>query len=302
MNTIQLELSCSTIYRYPPETVWTALTDRQALRTWFLDTDFEAQVGKAFSVRGPHLGVVNCVVLVLDPPCRMEWSWQSPEFVTPTTVVFMLEKVQEGTRLTVKHVGSAPQVHQTDTTRGWPGRLNRLSRWLDGSFIASVSVEKIANGRPFADQDWKNEHAALKEGEHRMSVLTVQSKDREQVIDITDDVAALAASMRDGVCSLFTQHTTCALTVLTDEEGIAEDFLNVLRGLVPQTQTYVHDSADHVRAHVLSALVGPSVSVPVREGRLGLGQFQHIVLVEFEGPRPRTIEVDGALIPSRSET
>jgi thiamine phosphate synthase YjbQ (UPF0047 family) len=46
---------------------------------------------------------------------------------------------------------------------------------------------------------------------------------------------------------------------------------------------------------VLSALVGPSVSVPVRDGRLGLGQFQRIVLVEFEGPRQRTIEVDWVL-------
>ena len=126
-----------------------------------------------------------------------------------------------------------------------------------------------------------------------MNAITVQSKAHEEVIDITQEAAALAASRGDGVCSLFTQHTTCALTVLTNEEGIAEDLLNVLHGLVPQTTAYVHDSADHVRAHVLSALVGPSVSVPVREGRLGLGAFQRIV--EFEGPRQRTIEVDFAL-------
>ena len=61
-----------------------------------------------------------------------------------------------------------------------------------------------------------------------MSVITVRSKAHEQVVDITADVAALAASMGDGVCSLFTRHTTCALTVLTNEEGIAEDFLSVL--------------------------------------------------------------------------
>jgi len=90
------------------------------------------------------------------------------------------------------------------------------------------------------------------------------------------------------------------MTVLTNEEGIAEDMLSVLHGLVPQATAYVHDSADHVRAHVLSALVGPSVSVPVRDGRLGLGQFQRIVLVEFEGPRQRTIEVDLALAPGKS--
>ncbi|HET6368116.1 MAG TPA: secondary thiamine-phosphate synthase enzyme YjbQ [Pseudomonadales bacterium] len=127
-----------------------------------------------------------------------------------------------------------------------------------------------------------------------MNAITVKSLAHEEVIDITLEVAALAAERGDGVCSLFTQHTTCALTVLTNEVGIAEDLLNVLHGLVPQTGAYVHDSADHVRAHVLSALVGPSVSVPVREGRLSLGAFQRIILVEFEGPRHRTIEVDFA--------
>jgi thiamine phosphate synthase YjbQ (UPF0047 family) len=88
---------------------------------------------------------------------------------------------------------------------------------------------------------------------------------------------AMSTITVESVCHLFTPHTTCALTILTNEGGIAED----------------HDRADHVRAHVLSALVGPSVSVPVRGGRLGLGQFQRIVLVELEGPRARTIEVDG---------
>jgi secondary thiamine-phosphate synthase enzyme len=124
-----------------------------------------------------------------------------------------------------------------------------------------------------------------------MSSVVVHSKAREEVIDITADVAARVTSMGDGTCTLFTQHTTCALTILTNEEGIAEDLLTVLHGLVPQAATYVHDSADHVRAHVLSALVGPSVSVPVRDGRLALGRYQRIVLLEFEGPRERTIEV-----------
>jgi secondary thiamine-phosphate synthase enzyme len=132
-----------------------------------------------------------------------------------------------------------------------------------------------------------------------MVAITVHSKAHEQVIDITEDVRALIPPTSDGVCSLFTQHTTCALTVLTNEAGIDEDLLTVLHGLVPQTTTYAHDSADHVRAHVLSALVGPSLSLPVRSGRLGLGQFQRIVLVEFEGPRQRMIEID--LPPARDK-
>jgi secondary thiamine-phosphate synthase enzyme len=126
-----------------------------------------------------------------------------------------------------------------------------------------------------------------------MSAITIRSEAPEQVIDVTEQIAKLAVSMPDGPCHLFVQHTTCALTILTNEEGIAEDLLTVLHGLVPQTTTYVHDSADHVRAHVLAALVGPSVSVPVRDGRLALGEFQRIVLVEFEGPRERTIDASG---------
>jgi len=124
-----------------------------------------------------------------------------------------------------------------------------------------------------------------------MSIIQVSTKASEQIVDITGDIAAVIASAGSGVSTVFTTHTTCALTILTDEAGIAADFLRVLHGLVPQLTSYVHDSPDHVRAHVLSALVGPSVSVPVRDGRLGLGQFQRIVLVEFEGPRERTIDV-----------
>ena len=291
MNSVQLELNFSAVYHHAPETVWAALTDRDALRTWFLDTDFEPRVGKAFWVRGPYIGVVHCVVVALDPPCRMEWSWQSAALLTPTTVIFTLEKIHGGTRLTVKHVGSAPQVNQTDITRGWPERLNRLSRWLDGSFIASVTLGETADRCVFADQGSKHSIVAEDEEEHRMAAITVASTDHEQVIDLTEKVAAHVASLDNGVCHLFTKHTTCALTILTDEEGIAEDLLNVIHGLVPQTRNYVHDSADHVRAHVLSALVGPSVSVPVRDGRLGLGQFQRIVLLEFEGPRERAVEI-----------
>lgn len=131
MTTVQLDLTFTVIYPHPREVVWAALTDRDALRSWFLDTDFEARVGKPFSVRGPHIGTVTCVVIALEPPRRMEWSWQSPDMPTPTRVVFTLEEMHDGTRLTVDHVGRAPAIHQTDISRGWPNRLGRLTGWLE---------------------------------------------------------------------------------------------------------------------------------------------------------------------------
>ena len=89
---------------------------------------------------------------------------------------------------------------------------------------------------------------------------------------------------------MFLEHTTAALAILTNEEGLASDYMTSLQALIPDLE-FVHDSPAHVKAHVLSSLIGPSVIVPVTAGRLGLGQFQRIVLVEFEGPRERSVEI-----------
>jgi secondary thiamine-phosphate synthase enzyme len=66
--------------------------------------------------------------------------------------------------------------------------------------------------------------------------------------------------------------------------------MDILQTLTPKL-AYRHDSAAHVAAHFLSALVGPSVHLPVQDGRLSLGEFQKIVLMEFEGPRKRSVEI-----------
>ncbi len=130
VTAVPLGLTFSATYPHPLEAVWAAITDREALRTWFLENDFEPRLGQTFSVRGPHLGTVNCVVVALEPPRRMAWSWQSPDLPTPTRVVFTLEEVPDGTRLTIDHVGPAHAIHETDITRGWPNRLGRLDCWL----------------------------------------------------------------------------------------------------------------------------------------------------------------------------
>ena len=137
MTSVHLDLTFTAFYRHAPEVVWAALTDCEALQTWFLENDFKAHVGQAFSVKGPHIGVVACTVVALDPPRRMEWSWQPPDLPMTTRVIFTLAEVQGGTRLTVEHVGSSPTAHQADITRGWPSRLRHLGRWLDGKACTS---------------------------------------------------------------------------------------------------------------------------------------------------------------------
>ena len=148
MTIVPLDLMFSVIYRHPRAAVWAALTDRDALRVWFLDNDFEPRVGKRFSVTGPHIGTVACVVVALDPPRRMEWSWHMPDLPARSRVVFTLDEVEGGTRLTVRHVGAARAIHETDITRGWPKRLDYLERWLgQGTRSRPDAVEAMAEAR-----------------------------------------------------------------------------------------------------------------------------------------------------------
>src|SRR5262245_61166019 len=121
-------------------------------------------------------------------------------------------------------------------------------------------------------------------------VIGVETHAAREVVDITARVDALIGGATGGSCHLFLRHTTAGLMVVTSEKDVPEDIMDILQTLTPQ-RAYRHDSAAHVAAHFLSALVGPSVHVPVRDGRLALGEFQRVVLMEFEGPRRREVEV-----------
>ena len=120
--------------------------------------------------------------------------------------------------------------------------------------------------------------------------IEIQTQSPHQVIDITERVGAAIASGLTGACHLYLKHTTAAVTVMTWERGVPEDIMDIFQTLTPKL-AYRHDSPAHVAAHFLSALVGPSVHVPVHDGRLALGEFQRIVLMEFEGPRRRSVEM-----------
>jgi secondary thiamine-phosphate synthase enzyme len=122
------------------------------------------------------------------------------------------------------------------------------------------------------------------------TTIDIQTREATQVIDVTEHVAAAVRGAAGAACHLYLRHTTAGLMIVTGETGVAEDVMDILRTLTPQ-RAYRHDSPAHVAAHFLSALVGPSLSVPVRDGALALGEFQRIVLMEFEGPRRREIEV-----------
>jgi len=124
-----------------------------------------------------------------------------------------------------------------------------------------------------------------------MAELKVKTTARVALADITDQVnAALAASgVKRGLCNLFVQHTTAAVTISENwDPDVTTDLLKHLERMVPREAGYRH-SEGNSQAHILSVMIGASLNVPVREGRLALGRWQGVMLAEFDGPRERTV-------------
>jgi secondary thiamine-phosphate synthase enzyme len=110
-----------------------------------------------------------------------------------------------------------------------------------------------------------------------------------EVIDITGEVNRVVADsgVRDGLCCVFTPHATAAITINeNDDENIGTDFLNALRKVIIEHDGWLHDRIDNnAAAHIKSALVGPSETIPIEEARLALGTWQNVFFCEFDGPR-----------------
>lgn len=125
-----------------------------------------------------------------------------------------------------------------------------------------------------------------------MGELKIHTKKKKEVLDITEKVkGALAADdARDGLLHLFLLHTTAALTIADlDPGGTDQDYLDAFERIVPKLAYRHPHNPEHMPDHVLSALLGISLTVPVKGGQLLLGSWQRIVLVEFDGPRERRI-------------
>ena len=112
------------------------------------------------------------------------------------------------------------------------------------------------------------------------------------VLDVTSEASEFVAAneIRDGILLVFTPGSTAGVTTLEYEPGAVSDLKRVLEFLAPREQEYEHNRRwgdGNGFSHIRSALVGPSLAVPVTEGRLELGTWQQIVLCDFDN-RPRT--------------
>jgi secondary thiamine-phosphate synthase enzyme len=118
--------------------------------------------------------------------------------------------------------------------------------------------------------------------------IEVATSQKHQVIDITDEISQKVPN-ETGLVNVFIKHTTAAVTTADLDPGTDKDFLDFLQSLVPDINwRHPHDPS-HAPDHLLSALIGPALSVPVEKGKLQLGSWQRIILVELDGPRQRDI-------------
>jgi len=124
------------------------------------------------------------------------------------------------------------------------------------------------------------------------------------VTDITEEVRDLVrqSGIQDGICSVYSPHTTCSVRVNEWERGFLEDFAVLLKRLVPTEHYYAHDDWDrrtenvceedmeigNGHAHCMSMLLGPAgESIPVNDGELALGQWQRVLFLELDRERDR---------------
>ena len=121
----------------------------------------------------------------------------------------------------------------------------------------------------------------------------VRTERRVQLLDVTRKVAQLVerAEVVDGVCYVFVPHTTAGVTINEGADpDVARDIEAQLGRMVPKDADYRH-SEGNSDSHIKTVLVGPTVTAPVRQGKLSLGTWQAVFLCEWDGPRTRTIEV-----------
>ena len=126
----------------------------------------------------------------------------------------------------------------------------------------------------------------------REKTFTVGTTAREQILLITDDVQSAVGELTqdDGICTIVTPHTTCAISVNENADpDVPADLTKALRALIPSVN-FKHGEGNS-DAHFLSMLIGTSLSWPFKKGRLVFGTWQGIYFIELDGPRRRKVTV-----------
>lgn len=122
--------------------------------------------------------------------------------------------------------------------------------------------------------------------------ITIRTSEREQILLITNEVQKALAELTsaDGICTILTPHTTCAISVNENADpDVRTDLTKALRAMIPNIR-FGHGEGNS-DAHLLSMIIGTSLSWPCRNGKLQFGRWQGIYFIELDGPRERKVTI-----------
>ena len=128
-------------------------------------------------------------------------------------------------------------------------------------------------------------------------VLNIETKGESDIIDITENIqkSINKSSIRNGIICVFIPGSTGSITTIEYEPGLKEDFPKALNRIAPKNIDYAHHNTwhdDNGRSHIKASLMGPSLNLPVSDGKLIHGSWQQLVFIEFDTqPRKRKIVV-----------
>jgi secondary thiamine-phosphate synthase enzyme len=125
-----------------------------------------------------------------------------------------------------------------------------------------------------------------------MHRLTIKTHKKREILDITEQLEALLwkhYAEKTGICQLNVLHTTAALATADLDPGTDLDMLDAFEHMIPKLSYRHPHNPRHVPDHILSTIIGTSVSMMVDRGLLLLGTWQRVVLVELDGPREREL-------------
>ncbi|MCB0933808.1 MAG: secondary thiamine-phosphate synthase enzyme YjbQ [Mycobacterium sp.] len=121
----------------------------------------------------------------------------------------------------------------------------------------------------------------------KSEVLDIDTS-RRRLVDLTADVQRFCTALGDGLCNVFVPHATAGVAIIETGAGSDDDLIDALERLLPRDDRYrhAHGSPGHGADHVLPAIVSPSVTLPVADGRALLGTWQSVVLVDLNRDNP----------------
>ena len=128
----------------------------------------------------------------------------------------------------------------------------------------------------------------------KVSDIHVRTGERYEFVSITDEVrrAVREAGVEEGLCVIFSTHTTAAVTVNEDHDrDVARDLAAACEALMGSLDVRFEHAEGNSDSHFLTSLFGESQYLMVRDGELDLGRWQGVFLAEFDGPRNRTVRV-----------